>query len=456
MGVQKQFLDLVSLSDDDIVICDLDANTVQHNFITRLPERTRVKLLQLLSLSCPMHTEKYAIPYGPPLYCIEAYPFNSVAVMTNKIGGQPLVELLTQNSSSFVSTDNLVIEKPNLNHFRVRDIPKRGLMANFGKRDTTPQQIRRPTLGHSLSSFTAKMRGPNSGSNRISVHGTRHSSFHTSANSSTRSRSHMASPSMSSLAETSSLYSQAYAHSSAATSCLEFDEVSLRQYGSDSDVHSEGHIMNFFERTAVPGTTLFCDYSAEVINGSFFVCSACQLTVQERYVNYICLPCLPTVMDSNKIRASFIRCSASLLYNYRKYLGVTNGDERTFDKKGYEDECLATDNYFMHQVLNTQAFCCFIDDRSARDANDPEIRLFEDIILAKRNRGKAALFGKSNQTTFLSSQADSPRKTFSVVRPNSESATPQSVSAGRKDIPVPDFLDERLFCLPRVFLGALA
>jgi dDENN domain len=49
---------------------------------------------------------------------------------------------------------------------------------------------------------------------------------------------------------------------------------------------------------------------------------------------------------------------------------------------------------FLEMLSETQAFNEFIMERCLKPANDPEVALFDQIIMAKRNRGRHGLFGK--------------------------------------------------------------
>ena len=51
------------------------------------------------------------------------------------------------------------------------------------------------------------------------------------------------------------------------------------------------------------------------------------------------------------------------------------------------------------------AFNEFIHERETTKPTDPSIRLFDEIILAKKNRGRTSFFSKSS-TTFLSDTSD--------------------------------------------------
>lgn len=51
---------------------------------------------------------------------------------------------------------------------------------------------------------------------------------------------------------------------------------------------------------------------------------------------------------------------------------------------------------FIQMLEQTQAFSEFIHDREAKKPTDPAIKLFDEVILSKKNRGKSGFFSKSS------------------------------------------------------------
>lgn len=128
----------------------------------------------------------------------------------------------------------------------------------------------------------------------------------------------------------------------------------------------------------------------------------CSLTVHHRCLDAVTLPCLsPANFSADRIRAAFLRCFASLLYNYRKFMepiavGQRNSSETQFNFKvsGFVRSSSRDTNPYLEMLSETQAFNEFIMERCIKSADDPEIALFDQIIIAKRNRGRHGLFGK--------------------------------------------------------------
>lgn len=52
---------------------------------------------------------------------------------------------------------------------------------------------------------------------------------------------------------------------------------------------------------------------------------------------------------------------------------------------------------FIQMLEQTQAFSEFIHDRESKKASDPSIKLFDEVILSKKNRGKSGFFSKSSK-----------------------------------------------------------
>ncbi len=129
----------------------------------------------------------------------------------------------------------------------------------------------------------------------------------------------------------------------------------------------------------------------------------CRLSVHQRCLDAVTLPCLsPANFSPDRIRAAFLRCFASLLYNYRKYLEPipvgqrqsSDGQLFNFKLSAFVRSASRDTIPYMEMLAETQAFNEFIMERCLKPIDDPEIALFDQIILAKRNRGRHGLFQK--------------------------------------------------------------
>ena len=73
---------------------------------------------------------------------------------------------------------------------------------------------------------------------------------------------------------------------------------------------------------------------------------------------------------------------------------------------------------YMALLQQTQGFNEFIHERESTRSDDPSIKLFDEVILAKRNRGKSSFFHKS-RVDFLSDTTDHLWRTAAANPPNS-------------------------------------
>jgi hypothetical protein len=106
------------------------------------------------------------------------------------------------------------------------------------------------------------------------------------------------------------------------------------------------------------------------------------------------------------------------------------------------------DSDYMNMLRQTQAFNEFIHEREATRAEDPSIKLFDEIILSKRNRGGRSLFSKSS-TNFLSDTSDHLWRSAAATLPGSRFGDVRP-STGR----TPSKLDMSLMKEPRSIQGA--
>jgi len=136
----------------------------------------------------------------------------------------------------------------------------------------------------------------------------------------------------------------------------------------------------------------------------------CRLSVHHHCTDAITLPCLSAAnFSADRIRAAFIRCFASLLFNYRKHLEPlppqtqNSGEAKIFNFKlaGFLRAAPRDSAGYLEILSETQAFNEFIMERCIKTHDDPEIALFDQIILAKRNRGRHGLFGKQGNRAII-------------------------------------------------------
>jgi hypothetical protein len=129
-----------------------------------------------------------------------------------------------------------------------------------------------------------------------------------------------------------------------------------------------------------------------------------------RCAEEICLVC-PAAFRPDQIRAAFVRCFASLLYTYRRYLGPPNAQQKksgllySFNMDSFLRSVPTEQIPYMTMLQQTQGFNEFIHERESTRGDDPAIRLFDEIIVSKKNRGKASFFSRLSKLIRLPKRA---------------------------------------------------
>lgn len=368
VGIERRYDD-VELPDDDYVLVDLDRDTIDAtDQPTRLPRQHRRKLLSLLQVAAP-HKLRYGVATGAPPYAIEAFPYDSFSVENEGLfnglpGPSTLGKWVTQNSSTFGEPPPPgSIRKPVFNAFSHAkpDMSKsdRPMTARSGK--TSPQSSVSPVsmsfppmpttpVSRSDSGFaaTATLREKRSGhfetkSRRSSSFGMdQHPPLHRPSlpflNGHSANNLSISSISVDSQSSYHAGYAPStYAQSTIAASTVMPNMLVQPVENTDTTVWVEGHCMewNPTERESVCG---ICDERAE--GDGLFRCRGCGCVAHNRCLGFVCLVC-PVAFHADKVRAAFVRCLASLLFTYRKYLGrpsklqKENGQLYAFDMDGF-------------------------------------------------------------------------------------------------------------------------
>jgi hypothetical protein len=106
----------------------------------------------------------------------------------------------------------------------------------------------------------------------------------------------------------------------------------------------------------------------------------------------------------------------------------------------------------------------FIHERESARADDPAIKLFDEVILSKRNRGRSSFFHKS-RADFLTDTSDHLWRTAAATPPNSRfpgdyravisrsECFSHSMPTSTDECKVPAKLDPTLMKEPRVIQG---
>ena len=129
----------------------------------------------------------------------------------------------------------------------------------------------------------------------------------------------------------------------------------------------------------------------------------------------------PPGFSTTEIRSAFLRFFVSVFKDYESCL-LENNENELFDEDMFVDdlhhreECLA----YLHRVLKTQMFQRFLEERKD-NPNQPEIRFFDESIIAKNNRSKKnalKIAGKKKPTPFLDDLSGKVTKTFTPPPPS--------------------------------------
>lgn len=120
-----------------------------------------------------------------------------------------------------------------------------------------------------------------------------------------------------------------------------------------------------------------------------------------------------------------------------------------FNMDGFLKSVPHGDSEYMNMLQQTQGFNEFIHERESTRAEDPSIKLFDEIIMSKRNRGRTAIFTKS-KTDFLSDTSDHLWRSAATTPPTSK--VPGDVRTVSSRIPAK--LDPAMMKEPRSIQGA--
>ncbi|QUC23849.1 uncharacterized protein UV8b_08090 [Ustilaginoidea virens] len=434
VGVERRY-ERIDLPDDDYVLVDLDKDTIDATSQPhRLPRQQRRKLMSLLQLAAP-HALRYGVATGPPPYAVESFPYDSFSsenrsVFTPVAPRATLGKWVSQNSSSFAERDAPEhVDPPVFNAFTVSS-------ADGGKSDrpgtsrsskTSPQSSVSPAsttfppmpttpLSRSDSGFalTATLRekrsghfGEDKGGGGGGLGGRRSSSFGLDKLQAVQKpglpflNGHQQQSSVSgfSVMSESSFGGGGYAPSTYAQSTLAASTIMPNMQiqpvrNTETTVWVEGHCFSFNVKDSCLSTCTICDDRSE--GDGFYACAACKTAAHGRCLGHVSLVC-PEAFRADRVRAAFVRCLASLLYTYRKHLGrptkqqKSNGQLYAFDMEGFIKSLPYDQQEYATMMRDTQAFNEFIHERETTPSTDPSIRLFDEVILAKKARGRPGL-----------------------------------------------------------------
>ncbi|RWA08584.1 hypothetical protein EKO27_g6508 [Xylaria grammica] len=439
VGIERRY-DGIELPDDDYVLVDLDKDTIDSTSQPiRLPKQIRRKLLSLLQLAAP-HAIRCGVASGPPPYAIESFPYDAFSAENGSLfheRAQPstFAKWVAQSSSSFGEPEpKETVRVPVFNAFASAkpgssDRPTTSksnktsppssvspVSINFPPLPSTP--ISKSDSGFALSATLREKR-----SGHFDERGRRSSSF-----------------------------GQAPYHRPHAPFLNGHQaNLSISAISIDSQSSYGGGMGGY-----APSTYAQSTLAASTIMPNMLV--------------------QPVRNTETTIRAAFARCQASLLYTYRKHLGrpskeqKNNGQLYAFDMNGFIRSLPYDQQEYAGMMKETQAFNEFIHSRETQPPTTPAIRLFDEIILAKKARGKPGLTSglsrlstirashgvssglpsKSNKLpSYLTDTSDHLWRTASVPMPNAKFPGEYRAVVTR----IPARLDPSLMKEPRSIQG---
>ncbi|KAJ5907905.1 hypothetical protein N7495_000587 [Penicillium taxi] len=495
VGIERRY-EKVELPTDDFVLVDLDCDMIESTIRpTSLPRHQRRKLLSLLQLAAPHHT-RCGVPTGPPAYAIETYPWDmfmseSSATYTSKAQATNLAKYVGINSGAFGSSavPPNSCQPPIFNaflHARQEHGSSRGYSSKGNDRfgngsprmtgsPPSPREISPssshfppppptpPSRNDSGMALQATLREKRSG--HFDAASRRSSSFGIGGRRpSAPFLGHASNLSVSTMnnnefGQGSTYAPSVYAQSTIAASTIVPQGFVQPVSNAEGTCWVEGH----YFQTQAWDEKLVCSICDEQAEDNMLKCTACKLIVHNRCASQVCLVC-EAAFHPDQVRAAFVRCFASLFYTYKKFLTPASGDKKkaglyySFNMDAFLKSLPSEHAEYMTVLQQTQGFNEFISDRERTNpkTKDSKMALFDEIVLSKRNRGRASIFSGRMTTTFLSDTSShlwrTANATFFVPGSRSQNNIPSDFS--RIAARAPSKLDSSLMSEPRMIHGA--
>ena len=435
VGIERRY-DNIELPSDDFVLVDLDSDEIESTSApSYLPKQQRRKLQSLLQVAAPHHN-RFGVKVGPPAYAVESYPWDSFTsensqIFTGRAPPSTLAKFAGLNSTGFGDVQSSFAKQPPLfNAFlsarnsRGSDRPGTSSTGDSPPGSLSPTQEKMPLTptSHKDSGFhlQATLREKRSG--HFDGLSRRSSSFNVENRPAIRRPSmplgmgHTTSPSVSTIStgggRSPSTYAPSviapstYAQSTLAASTIMPQALYQPVRNTQGVCWAEGHHLVWGKGD----NHVACSICDEKTDDGSYKCKGCHMTCHSRCAEEIAIVC-PAAFFPDQIRAAFVRFFASLLYTYRKFIQAGPGTSKRpgmlyhFNMEGFKRSLPQDQAEYIALLEQTQAFNEFIHERETTPPSDPKIALFDQVILAKRNRGRQSFFGRS-KTDFLSSTAD--------------------------------------------------
>ncbi|KAG9190685.1 hypothetical protein G6011_08773 [Alternaria panax] len=453
VGIERRY-EPTHYPDDDYVLVDLDADSIVSNGPPppSLPRQQRRKLMSLLQQSAPHHI-RYGVPTGPPAYAVEAFPYDTFAsenpgVFSYRAHPSTVQNYVGLNSTSFGTVVGPPSSRPLVyNAFLQSSASSRG-----NDRPSTATTIKTyqsppsPKVSPVSTVFPPMPSTPISRSD---------SGYALQANLREKRSAHF---------ETSSRRSSSFGFErvpqirrpsqpflghapSASTSSLSHEYKAGSSYAPS--VYAQSTLA---ASTIMPGMAMqqkVIAYSGGRTRIKLFA----QYAKKSPMMASIVVPVAAHthMADAWKRSASYARRRFDLT---KRYLMPATGERKKsgmtyqFKMDEFVKSLPAENVQYITTLQQTQAFNEFIHERESKSADDPTIKLFDEVILAKRNRGKSSFFYKS-KVDFLSDTTDHLWRTASATPPNSRFPGDYRSVISR----IPAKLDPTLMKEPRVIQG---
>ena len=446
VGIERRY-EKVELPEDDFVLVDLDQDEIESTVRPiPMPRQQRRKLASLLQLAAPHHN-RFGVPKGPPAYAIETFPYDTFSsenpqVFTGNPDSTFLAKYVGLESTSFGDNgSNLATRSLVFNAFQPQRTEKsennRPSTSSTAKGSSPPS----PKLSPTSVSFPPMPTTPTSRSDsgfgvQTNVREKRSGHFDSSSNRSSTYApdrnptlrrpsipfsNHSSKPSTTTLSggnyAISTYAPSTYAQSTLAASTVMPNMLMQPVRNTETTNWIEGHCLLWRNHDDRSICTI-CDEKAE---DGIYRCSGCSINTHVRCAQQVCIVC-PAAFHPEQVRAAFARCFAALFYTYRKFLQPPSRDQKKaellygFNMNGFTRSLPHENAEYIQMLQQTQGmpmtsdssqnadrpagFNEFIHEREVKPANDPSILLFDQMILSKRNRGRASMFSKS-KTDFL-------------------------------------------------------
>ncbi|EGD91483.1 hypothetical protein H112_01288 [Trichophyton rubrum D6] len=488
VGIERRY-ENIEFPADDFVLVDLDQDLIESTSRpTPLPRHQRRKLQSLLQAAAPLH-HRYGVSAGPPAYAMETFPYDCVpaeipSIYSPKAPSTNLPKFVALNSASF-GQQSSVNPAPIYNTFlcskgdaslsRGNERPSTSSTSKNSNpsspRTASPTSINFPHPSTPISrndsgfALQASLREKRSG--HFDQASRRSSSLAIDRRQIPRRPSvpflgHSSNLSVTTLntdAGTSVYAPSIYAQSTIAASTIMPQHFQPIRSPAGSTM-IEGHCLQLLRPVDERSTCDICDERADEAT---YRCTGCTTIVHHRCAGQICLVC-PVAFHPDQIRAAFVRCFASLLYTYKKFLRPATGDKKKngltydFQMEAFLKSLPHEHAAYMTVLQQTQGFNEFISERerAKQKSKDPRIILFDEIVLSKRNRGRSTFFSGRMTTDFLSDTSNHLWRSASAssFSPTTRKEIPTSLDWKSVVTRVPAKLDPNFMKEPRMIQGA--